>query len=322
MASVSTLSFLESRLSAKSGLFNVKFHFGHKISFLKSSLYVKSRFVKSRLSCIIFAAIVELISGYFELNHPGGFSSAWIPRYVCAILMAAIHACITFLAKQNFPCPRGYIGPGGLHDGSRFRNCTGGIAREIDETLFGRNHIYQRCTAEKVYHTSQPFDPEGFLGTLTTIVLVFIGVEAGRILFKARNPYVKIFLFSFSSVIFGLTAGALCGFSRDEGIVPVNKNLWSLSFIFATASMAFVMFILIFLWVDFYKVSDLDLLVSAGMNSIALYFGHEVLKGYFPFAWRPFSQGHGERLAMNLWATFLWLVISKLMRKAKLFISL
>ena len=52
MASVSTLSFLKSRLYAKSRLFNVKFHFCHKISFLKLRLYVKSRFVKSRLYCI------------------------------------------------------------------------------------------------------------------------------------------------------------------------------------------------------------------------------------------------------------------------------
>ena len=54
MASVSTLSFLKSRLYSKSRLFDVKFHFGHKILFLKSRLYVKSRFVKSGLYCIKF----------------------------------------------------------------------------------------------------------------------------------------------------------------------------------------------------------------------------------------------------------------------------
>ena len=52
MASVSALSFLKSRLYAKSRIFNVKIHFGHKILFLKSRHYVKSRFVKSRLYCI------------------------------------------------------------------------------------------------------------------------------------------------------------------------------------------------------------------------------------------------------------------------------
>ena len=52
MASVSTLSILKLRLYSKSRLFDVKFHFGHKISFPKSRLYVKLRFVKSRLYCI------------------------------------------------------------------------------------------------------------------------------------------------------------------------------------------------------------------------------------------------------------------------------
>ena len=54
MASVSTLPFLKLRHYAKSRLFNEKFHFGHKISFLKSRLYVKSRFVKLRLYCNTF----------------------------------------------------------------------------------------------------------------------------------------------------------------------------------------------------------------------------------------------------------------------------
>ena len=55
MASISTLWFLSSRLFAKSRLLNVNFHFGHKILCLKSRLYVKSRFVKSRLFCIFLS---------------------------------------------------------------------------------------------------------------------------------------------------------------------------------------------------------------------------------------------------------------------------
>ena len=51
MASVSTLLFHKLRLYAESRLFSVKFHFGHKISYLKSRLFVKSIFVKSRLYC-------------------------------------------------------------------------------------------------------------------------------------------------------------------------------------------------------------------------------------------------------------------------------
>ena len=57
--SVWTLSFLKSRLSAKSRLFKVKFHFGHKISFLKS------RFLKSILYCSTYESVTSGVSPRF-----------------------------------------------------------------------------------------------------------------------------------------------------------------------------------------------------------------------------------------------------------------
>ena len=53
MATVSTHSFLKSRLYAKLRLYNEKLHFCHKTSFLKLRLFVKSRLVKSRLYCTV-----------------------------------------------------------------------------------------------------------------------------------------------------------------------------------------------------------------------------------------------------------------------------
>ena len=70
MASISSLSFLKSRLYAKSRLLNMKFHFDRKILFLKSRLYVKSRFTKSRLDCtfiyiILFYSSISLFPSCF-----------------------------------------------------------------------------------------------------------------------------------------------------------------------------------------------------------------------------------------------------------------
>ncbi len=62
--------------------------------------------------------------------------------------------------------------------------------------------------------------------------------------------------------------------------------------------------------------------VYAGMNPIVLYVGHELCRGYFPFAWRPFSQTHIELVLMNVWATSLWLMIAFCLYKKDLFISL
>ena len=67
----------------------------------------------------------------------------------------------------------GYIGPGGLdhryyeYHGGFYHNtskCTGGSARYIDILVFGREHIYNHPTAEAIYYTTEPYDPEGLLG--------------------------------------------------------------------------------------------------------------------------------------------------------------
>lgn len=34
-----------------------------------------------------------------------------------------------------------------------------------------------------MYHTTQPFDPEGVLGTINSIVMGFLGMQVGRIIY-------------------------------------------------------------------------------------------------------------------------------------------
>src|SRR5450631_3631030 len=69
-----------------------------------------------------------------------------------------------------FPCS------GGLHDNSSYENCTGGAAGYIDQMWLGNGHIYQWPTCRKIYQTGG-FDPEGILGYLTSIFLVFLGLQ-------------------------------------------------------------------------------------------------------------------------------------------------
>ena len=73
-------------------------------------------------------------------------------------------------------CPRGYVGPGGLHDWSEARNnsgCVGGVTGYIDRTFFTEPHIYGNPTTRPVY-SSGPFDPEGIFGSLTSIFQVTV----------------------------------------------------------------------------------------------------------------------------------------------------
>lgn len=49
----------------------------------------------------------------------------------------------------------------------------------------------------------------------------------------------------------GITAGVLCNWSQNEGIIPVNKNLWSLSYVLATSSISYIMITVLYWLIDF-----------------------------------------------------------------------
>ena len=42
---------------------------------------------------------------------------------------------------------------------------------------------------QETYHLLRPYDPEGVLGSLNSIVLCFLGVQAGRILVLYKKDY-------------------------------------------------------------------------------------------------------------------------------------
>ena len=53
------------------------------------------------------------------------------------------------------------MGPGGIHMGGKYSNCTGGAVGYVDRTVFSSNHIYKNPTSMIIYNSSTPFDPEG-----------------------------------------------------------------------------------------------------------------------------------------------------------------
>ncbi|CAH1957055.1 unnamed protein product [Acanthoscelides obtectus] len=81
--------------------------------------------------------------------------------WIIVIIITAIHTIIVFTVAAP-GCPRGYLGPGGLHQNSSYENCIGGATGYIDGLILG-NHRYQYPTIYRVYE-AKPFDPEGVIG--------------------------------------------------------------------------------------------------------------------------------------------------------------
>ena len=72
---------------------------------------------------------------------------------------------------------------------------------------------------------------------------------------------------------------------------------------------------------DVWQLWSGDPFACAGMNAILLYVGHELLKGYFPLAWKPLTASHAELLAMDLWGTAVWLAVAYVLYKRGFFLS-
>ena len=78
------------------------------------------------------------------------------------------------------------------------------------------------------------------------------------------------------SVLTGGLGALLCGASQDGGWVPLNKNLWSISFVLVTSSFAFILLAFLYVLIDLKRWWKGQPFFYAGMNSILLYCGHQI----------------------------------------------
>ncbi|XP_053672147.1 heparan-alpha-glucosaminide N-acetyltransferase [Anopheles nili] len=227
---------------------------------------------------------------------------------------------IFFVAEPG--CPRAYFGPGGKHLWNAFPNCTGGITGYIDRSILGLAHLYQHPTARYVYD-AMPFDPEGPFGCIPTVLQVFLGLQCGCTILAHSDHRQRMVRFGAWSLSLVLAAGILCGFSKNDGWIPVNKNLWSLSYVLATGSLAYLLLLLCYYTIDVKRVWSGRPFVYAGMNAIVLYVGHTVFHKMLPWHWRIGMMNTHFMLTLEaLWNTVLWNLIALYLFKRRLFYNL
>ncbi|KAM4704112.1 heparan-alpha-glucosaminide N-acetyltransferase-like [Rhinophrynus dorsalis] len=278
--------------------------------------------------------IVALMHTCFsKKNLDMGESHQWIaavrdivqywPEWILIIVLETISLCLTFLLPVP-GCPKGYLGPGGIGDYGQYPNCTGGAAGYIDKWLLGEDHIYHHPTCKVLYKTTQPFDPEGILGTINSIVLAFFGLQAGKIILIYRKaPLSVLKRFLVWSIILGIISAILTKCTRDEGFIPINKNLWSLSFVTTLSCFSFVLLGLIFYVIDVKHWWGGQPFIYPGMNSIFVYVGHSLLAAYFPFSWEIKDwMTHYELLAQDILGTCIWVYVSYLLYRQKFFLKI
>lgn len=112
-------------------------------------------------------------------------------------------------------------------------------------------------------------------------------------------------------------------FSREGGVIPINKNLWSLSFVLVTSSLAFCLLTILYLVIDIRKLWSGFPFEECGKNAIAMYIGHTVFHKMLPWHWKVGRMNsHFLLLLEAVWNTSLWVMIAVYLDSIKWYYSL
>ncbi|MEO9511109.1 MAG: heparan-alpha-glucosaminide N-acetyltransferase domain-containing protein [Flavobacteriaceae bacterium] len=126
------------------------------------------------------------------------------------------------------------------------------LANYLDVHLFG-THNYK-----------PDYDPEGFLSTIPAIVSSLLGIFTGLILTSKHDKK--------TTLLFGIGGSMLLVGHLWDFIFPINKALWTSSFVLVTAGWANIVLALIYLLTDVKKVKFGSVFRYAGANAITVYF--------------------------------------------------
>ena len=146
--------------------------------------------------------------------------------------------------------------------GKGIMDINGNLVQYVDMHIL-KNHMY-----------TTNWDPEGLLSTLPAISTGLFGTIAGYILKNNKlSKLKKLPIISAAGLI--LYASGL----MLNKYIPINKNLWSSSYVLYTAGIAFIMLAVLFIICDIIEYDSLFYVFKAlGSSTIFVYFVSEMIK--------------------------------------------
>ena len=201
------------------------------------------------------------------------------------------------------------------------------LAAHLDRAILGVNHIWSG---------SLTFDPEGPFSTIPAIGTAMLGVIAGRWISQPR-PLIERIAGLFAAGCLAMVVGLMWNWS-----FPINKNLWTSSYVIFTAGMACASLATI-MWI----VEEMDVkwwikpFVIYGVNPIVAFVGSGVLARIIYTLWQvdyngkptpmesviyqsvfaPFMEPKNASLAMAFVTVLFWFAILAVLYRRKIFLK-
>ena len=195
------------------------------------------------------------------------------------------------------------------------------IGAYIDRAVFGEAHLWSQ---------SRTWDPEGLLSTLPAIATVLLGIFTGSWLRSDRDPATKTV-----GMFLAANAALVLGIVWNEAF-PINKTLWTSSYVVFTAGMALHCLAICYWLIDVRgHRAWAKPFVIFGMNAIAAFFlsglfarlltlirvGDTTLKGLIYESYTPLLSPVNASLAFAISFVLLWLGIMTLFYRRGIFLK-
>jgi len=238
------------------------------------------------------------------------------------LIMVAIILYGYWFAMTLIPIPgKGVIGALMLNNPSET------LAAHVDRAILTPNHIWSG---------SVTYDPEGILSTIPAIATAILGVMTGRWIAQPK-PLIERIAGLFAAGCLAIVVGLMWNWS-----FPINKNLWTSSYVVFTAGVACVSLATIMWLIDEHGIRWWTKpFVIYGMNPIVAFVGSGVLARIIYTLWKvsyngqptametviyksvfePFMEPKNASLAMAFATVLFWFAILAVLDRKKIYLK-
>ncbi|MGJ7031566.1 acyltransferase family protein [Niabella hirudinis] len=202
----------------------------------------------------------------------------------------------------------------------------GAAATKLDILTLTPQHLYKKGP-------ENAFDPEGLLSTLPAIVNVLIGCLAGAHIKKNAKSYEMLALLAIAGFLL-LSLGYLWNL-----VFPINKKLWTSSFVCLTSGLDCLIIATILYAVDFKgKRAGASFFEIFGKNALFIYLlsevvpillssfytagGQSLFKAFYNVTFGQLGTGHIPSLLWSVSFMLLCWLVGYVLYKRKIFIRL
>ncbi len=201
-----------------------------------------------------FTLSFPFIKDFADIRFPGVLQRIGVVFFFASILFINVNwktlVGIAVFLLVGYWLLMGYVPVNGME--STFERAPNNLANYLDVKVFG-THNYKA-----------DYDPEGLLSTIPAIVSSLLGIFTGLIL-TSKQP-------KKATILMGLGGSLLIVGHVWDLVFPINKALWTSSFVLVTAGWANLVLALIYYLTDVKGIKFGSLFSYAGANAIVLYF--------------------------------------------------